>query len=391
MPQFFTGLFLSILLGHLMIDVLNGQRAIMLAYLSVPMGLTNAVIGLITTIYAFVGALAQPVFGYIADRFGQRWVASLGLFWMCVFYALTTATSGVISLVFLVLASLGSGAFHPAGASRAAMIGKEHFSGKPTTVTAWFFLFGQAGFFFGPILGGGLLDRFGIAGIYGVAALGIPLAILLAWSLRGEQRPIKASEPASRVSRQSKVVKTSLAAILALAGVAFMQSWVQSNMTTFLPKYLSDLGQSATTYGLLTALFMGGSAIGNVIGGMISDRIGKRIVVVVSLILASVPLYLVNAAGVSIWLYVVITLSGFLTGATLSIIVVMAQGIIPNSIALAAGLAMGFAFSSGALGTLATGPLADAWGFAPVFQLTALISLIGGVCGLGLKEAPATT
>ena len=41
MPLLFDSLFSSIALGHLMVDLLNGSRSVLLAYLSDPLGLTN--------------------------------------------------------------------------------------------------------------------------------------------------------------------------------------------------------------------------------------------------------------------------------------------------------------------------------------------------------------
>jgi hypothetical protein len=47
--------------------------------------------------------------------------------------------------------------------------------------------------------------------------------------------------------------------------------------------------------------------------------------------------------------------------------------------ALATGLTLGFMFSTGALGTLLSGPLADAWGFPPLFQMTSGLVLVAAL------------
>lgn len=91
----------------------------------------------------------------------------------------------------------------------------------------------------------------------------------------------------------------------------------------------------------------------------------------VGLALASIPLVIVSLIGWSPWLYVLIPLAGALTGATHSIIVVLAQRMIPSGMALASGLILGFMFTSGALGTLLSGYNADIRGFAFLFQFTA--------------------
>ncbi len=174
--------------------------------------------------------------------------------------------------------------------------------------------------------------------------------------------------------------------LLAFALVAAFQAWSQQNIVTFIPKYLSDLGQSASVYGLIAATFMGGSALGNILGGNLADRFGKRKVAAMALFLATVPLYLIPNVGWSPWLFLLIPTAGALTGATHSILVVLAQRFIPGGMALASGLILGFMFTSGALGTLLTGYLADVWGFSAMFHLNAGIALSAAVMALTLQR-----
>lgn len=55
--------FSSIAFGHLIIDLLNAQRPLLLTFLSVPLVLTNTAIAVISTSYILVSALSQPLFG----------------------------------------------------------------------------------------------------------------------------------------------------------------------------------------------------------------------------------------------------------------------------------------------------------------------------------------
>ncbi len=108
--------------------------------------------------------MAQPIFGYIADRFGARWVAAGGVLWMGTFFSLAMFFPGWPAVGFLILASIASGAFHPAGAMEATMAGRDRLNGSEATSSSIFFLFGQMGFGIGPMLGGPLLTAFGNAG-----------------------------------------------------------------------------------------------------------------------------------------------------------------------------------------------------------------------------------
>jgi hypothetical protein len=56
MPLLLDSLFSSIALGHLMVDLLNGSRPVLLAFLSGPLSLTNANIALISTLYVWTAS-----------------------------------------------------------------------------------------------------------------------------------------------------------------------------------------------------------------------------------------------------------------------------------------------------------------------------------------------
>lgn len=385
-------IFSSVAFGHLMVDVINGQRPILLAYLSGKLGLTNAALGLISTIYVMSASLLQPLFGFISDRLGARWVIAGGLLWMAAFYSLALVAPGNLALVLLVLASIGSGAYHPAATMQATMRGRSEFIGREASAAAYFFVFGQLGYLFGPILAGPLLDHYGRSGLWIFALLAAVVGVTLVRHLRDNENFNKAhahSLPATQGSLTLLSTTTNdfansrrrylLRLLLPLVTVAALQSWLQQNMVTFIPKYLSDLGQSASHYGLVAAMFMGGSALGNIFGGHLADRFGKRSVIFLSLLISVVPLYLIPFSGLSVWLYVFIPLAGLFTGSVYSILVVLAQRIIPGGMALASGLILGFMFSSGAIGTYLSGYIADLWGLTLVFKLNALIALAAAI------------
>lgn len=377
-------LFNSVALAHMIVDVLNGTRNVLLAFLSKPLGLSNTSLGLISTIYAVISSLAQPIFGFIADRFGGRWVAVGGMAWMAVFFVLAVTTPGPVAIFFLILAGIGSGAFHPVGAVQATLAGRTQMAGRETTAASFFFLFGQSGWFLGPLLGGAVISWLGAPGLALLALALIPVTVYVAIQLKSALIEDKKVLPeGENISLRDRLLKLT---VLALVLVSAFQAWAQSNVTTFLPKYLSDLGQSPAQYGLLTSLFMGGSAIGNVIGGNLADRYGKQRVVMVSLALATVPLLLMGLWGYSEWFYLLVPLSGLLTGAAFSVIVVLSQRIMPGGMGVATGLVLGFTFSAGALGALLSGMLADAVSLPATFTLAAGISLAAGLLAPLVKD-----
>jgi FSR family fosmidomycin resistance protein-like MFS transporter len=385
MTLLLDSIFSSVAWGHLIVDVLNGQRTVLLTFWSNELGMSNTMLALVTTIYIWVASLSQPVFGWITDRFSNaRWMAAGGILWMTGLFGLALFLPIQASIPCLILASLGSAAFHPVGTMQATLRGRMRLAGQETTAASWFFLFGQFGYFFGPIIGGPLLDLFGPVGLLILAAPALVIGLNAAWQLRLVPRPVL-DKPKPEAELAFKTV-TGKYFLLVLALVAALQAWAQQNMITFMPKYLSDLGKPASIYGLFAGIFMGGSAIGNVIGGNLADRFSKRRVAMIMLTLASIPLVLISLVGWSPWLYLLVPLAGACTGAVHSIIVVLAQRTIRSGMALASGLILGFMFSAGALGTLISGWFADVWGFPPVFQVTSGLVLLAAFLTIFLRE-----
>jgi MFS family permease len=377
MPLLFDSLFSSVAFSHLMVDVFNSSRPVLLTYL----GLTETQIALISTIYIWASALTQPFFGWISDRVGPRWLAAGGVLWMTVFYSGAVLIPGAAGLLCLIIAALGSSSFHPVGTVQATLQGRDRLAGRKTTAASLFFMAGQLGHFVGPILTGLILARLGLPAMVIFAVISIPIGLALAYQLRANHphpRPIQGDD---KVRLQASVGFIALLAI-----VATLQSWSQANMINFVPKYLKDLGLGAATYGNMAGLFMGGSAIGNVIGGFLGDQYTKRKVAAMALLCASFPIYIMSQIGWSPWLYLLIPLAGACTGSVHSIMVVLAQRIISGGMALASGLILGFIFSSGALGMLLTGPLAENYGFPTVLVMTTGLVLAASPLAWMLKE-----
>jgi MFS transporter, FSR family, fosmidomycin resistance protein len=379
MSLLFDSLFSSVAFSHLMVDIFNSSRPVLLTYL----GLTETQIALISTIYIWASALTQPLFGWISDRVGPRWLAAGGVLWMTVFFSGAVFIPGAGGLLCLIIAAFGSSSFHPVGTVQATLQGRNLLAGRETTAASLFFMAGQFGHFVGPILTGLILARLGLRALMILPFVSIPIGMTLAYQLRLNHPHPRPEQGDGKVRLQASV-----GFILLLAIVATLQSWSQANMINFVPKYLKDLGLSAATYGSMAGLFMGGSALGNVIGGHFGDLYSKRKVAAGALFFAAFPIYIMSQIGWSPWLYLLIPLAGACTGAVHSIMVVLAQRIISGGMALASGLILGFIFSSGALGMLLTGPLAENYGFPTVLIMTTGLVLLASPLAWMLKEKP---
>jgi len=378
MPLLFDSLFSSVALSHFMVDVFNASRPVLLTYL----GLSETQIALYSTIYVWVSALTQPFFGWLSDRVGPRWLAAGGVLWMTVFYTCAVYIPGTGGLACLIIAALGSSSFHPVGTVQATLQGRNRMAGRETTAASLFFMAGQTGHFIGPMITGLILAQLGLPWMLILSIVSIPIGFSLAYQLRHNHPHPRPDNGDTQIH-----INASIGFIILLAVVATLQSWSQANMINFMPKYIKDMGLSAATYGNIAGLFMGGSALGNVVGGYFGDRFAKRKVAATALLTASIPIFIISRIGWSPWLYVLIPFAGACTGSVHSIMVVLAQRMVSGGMALASGIILGFIFSAGALGMLLTGPLAEDYGFPSVLIMTTGLVLLASPLALMLKES----
>lgn len=360
-------------LSHLSVDLLNSQNPLLLAVLSVPLGLSNSIIGLVSTVYSLAGSLSQPLFGMLADRVGNRIVALGGLVWMVAMFSLTFSIEGQVALVFLVLAAFGSGAFHPSATAEATERGRLHLSRMETTAASFFFFFGQGGLFLGPAIGGPLLDRWGPVGLFLLFIFILPVGVYMVPRSGSNQESelLDLAAPDDRV-----ITNPHWSYVLPFVITIFTRSWTQMSMMTFLPKYLQDMGFRPGIYGPVSALYMGGSAFGGIAGAWLADRFGNRYVMTISLLLAAVPLFFYARISSTLILVLVTLFAGSFIGASHSIIVVLAQRLLPGKSGVASGLVLGFTFASGSIGAFFSGLIADAASFGLLFLILAGLMVI---------------
>jgi len=320
-PFLLSGRFVAAVLGHFAVDLLNSLRPLVLVLLATRLGLSNTALGFYAMSATLMAALSQPLFGWLSDRHGGRWIATLSLFWMATLYALVGVVHHPLIIWGLVLAALGSGAFHPQGVMNASQAGGE----KRTFATSIFFTSGQIALGVGPAIGGLLLALYDLPILAVLAVLITPIALLL-WRYTPARR--------TEASEGSKQAMATMAQDFGqgrlrwlIVGVfvilVFLRSWGTNSNMTFLPKLLQDRGWSEEWQGMALTTYMLSSAFAVVLFGRLADEVGRQRMLSLGLLLAAPSLYLYpHLDGPA--MFAVIALTGASLGGIHSILVVMA-------------------------------------------------------------------
>lgn len=398
--------FWAVGLGHMLNDIFISMGPVILAFLSVSiLPMTNTQIGLTVSATQLMGAVSQPGFGLLADRTGGRWLGAGGVAWTVGFMllCLVGAQTGYFWLLFIpfVLASVGSGAFHPVGAMHAATSDRDHAA----SYTAYFFMMGQLGLGIGPALAGLLLEATNpnlqplFTGVFAPvydgsfrwwgeinvlflpAVLAFPVVSFMALALPTAARHRDGQAHSAGATIRLKDLP--LGGFAILIAVVSLRSLAQPGSVTFIPVLFQAKGWSPAEYGGVTSSFWIASGIAGIMFGNLADRIDRRRVIAASLILAA-PAFFVLPLMDGVGAFVVAIAAGGLAGGSHSLIVVLAQDLIPGAKGFASGMILGLIFGMGALGSALIGTISDQIGLNSTFQIVAALIVVAGLLALAL-------
>lgn len=336
--------------GHLALEMSNNFLPLTYPLFIERIGLTYAQVGTVALVAVAAGSISQPLFGYLADRFEPRLLALLSITWIGTIMGLVGLVPAYwLLLTVVALGGLGSAAFHPAGAALASAVSR----GRRGGAMALFSVGGNVGSALSPLLIGLGLGWFGLRGTLLLIPVIWAVSVLLYLGL-AEIPAINHHEGGGQ-----RVMEIGpWAALLLVVVMAGARSWYFGALTTYLPEWLQNQGWTPERAGTMLSVAVVSVAVGSIGGGMLSDRLGREVVMLVALAgMAPAMWVLLHASGVLLVLAVVS--AGVLVGATFPTVIVMAQEAWPRALGLASSLAIGVGWLPAGIGAWVVGLVAD--------------------------------
>ena len=331
---------------------------------------------LIVLVSYITSSVAQPLFGMFTDRHPRVWWFTIGVFLSITGLALSgIAPSLPWLLLFVGISGLGSGAFHPE-ASRGTHLAS---GGKKGLAQAIFQVGGNSGQAVGPLMIPLFLVHTGIKGLVWFLPVAILSLLYTGQLLRWLNRSVKETSK-SQMQLQGE---NNLTGVILLSAIIILRSWCQIGVVVFLPFYLHHMSIQASE--TLNFVFVGAGALGTFIGGMWSDRLGLKRLLLLSMFVAT-PFAILFPYLSGFLSYVDLLLFGFSVLSSFSVTVVYMQKLLPKNIALASGLSIGFGVGAGGIGSIFMGSLSDWLGVSIVFGLLSILPLLGGIIAIFLPS-----
>ena len=373
------------MLGHFTVDMYGGILPIMFPTFADQFDLSKQSVGFIALSFTAAASLSQPLFGYVADRWGSRYLAVGSMAWSAIMVGMIgIAPSFPAILILALLAGLGSGAYHPQGASNAAAVVRDD---NRNSALAFYTVGGTSGYAIGPLIGAAALYLMGPPG----TLLILPYGVIVAFALLRQFSRLGLGQPRSDQQSATGLRATVLWKPLAIVVlVVMLRNWVHSSVVSFVPLWFDELGYGPGFYSLLQTMILGFGAAGTLVGGVLADRFGQRRVLVYSLLLA-VPALVAFALLPGSASFLLGPLFTFIADMSLSITLVLAQRFMPGNIGMASGFILGVGFVTGGLGLPVTGAIADRYSFSDAMIATSGILFLAALVGTRIPGKPDDT
>lgn len=361
---------------HLLNDLLQALLPAVYPILQGGFDLSFAQIGLLTFVYQLTASLFQPFIGHYTDKRPMPYSLPVGM---------SSSMAGLLTLAFAgnygmllvgsMLLGLGSAIFHPES-SRIARLAS---GGSHGLAQALFQVGGNFGSALGPLAAAFIVLPRGQNGLAWFALAAVAGIIVLTALGNWYQSNGHAKKPASNAHARHPSLSREqvLQAIAVLIALLFSKYIYLASFTSYYTFYLiGKFDLSTKDAQIYQFVFFAAVAVGTVAGGPIGDRLGRKLVIWIS-ILGVLPFTLVLPHVGLLPTAVLSVVIGFVIASAFPAIVVYGQELMPGRVGMVSGLFFGFIFGIGGIGAAVLGALADWQGIRFVFLIRSFLPAFG--------------
>ncbi|MBC7234636.1 MAG: MFS transporter [Chloroflexi bacterium] len=369
--------------GHAVSHFLHQSFLVMLPALRDALGIDAVQIGAIMTAREFASGLSSVPGGILCDRFSRQWgrvmalcMAAFALGWV----AVALSANYYVLVLGMIIVSVSASIWHLP--SMAAL--SYHFARRRGTALAIHGVGGNIGDVLGPVATGLTLTYLtwrGVLSIYAVVPLLLALGSL--WAFRGigpQENGLSRSPGLGMQLRQS--VHLLRNPILWRVNLIFgLRGMCYQIYTTFLPLFLADeVGFGAKEIGFHLGLLFVIGIVASPLMGYASDRVGRKAVVVPTLLSSAVLSLALALFGQGPALTVIIALLGLVLRSDYSILSAAALDIVGHDVATTTLGVLSFSrFVMAASAPLIAGAMYERWGMDPPLYLVTVLFALAGV------------
>jgi len=382
-----------ITIGHGLTHWYPATFYLLLPLIGNELGLSYSQIGLIMTCNYIAAAIANVPGGILVDTVGRKGLLmAVSLFWIGFPYLLIGFThSYAMLLVCVALVGFGNSLWHP---TAIPTLGRRYPERKGLVLSIHG-MGGNVGDAIAPIVIGAALSFFAWREVVMLNLLpGLVVALLLFVYL-GTMRlgAAKAGEETQSFAAYLRGVRDLLrnrSLVLLSTGSAF-RTMTQSTLLTFLPVYLAhDMGYSPFWVGACLFALQAAGFAASPMAGHLSDRLGRKQILVGSMLSSAVVLAAMAFTGGSPLFIALVAVLGFFLYATRPVIQAWMLESTPKHMGGSSiGILFGAQAVGAALGPMLGGMIADRYGLLATFYFLAATIVIANLFVVPVRKEAA--
>jgi MFS family permease len=394
-PQSFKDVWL-ISAGHGLTHWYTATFYILLPLIGKEFGLSYTEIGLIMTVQYLAGAISNIPGGMIVDMVGKKgYLMATSLFWVGFPYALMSLSHSFwMLLICVTLVGIGNNLWHPAAIPTLAY----RYPERRGLVLSYHGMGGNVGEALAPFVIGILLGWFSwrtvvvINVIPGLTMSALILLLLGAFSMTKtkDDHAINADAGTQGIRQYLRDFAGLLKnrSLMLIAASSGFRTMTQAGLLTFLPVYLAyELNYSPFAVGVCLTVLQVAGFIAAPVGGHLSDKLGRKRVIMSSMLLSGAMILGMAFAGKSLWFVVFVALVGFFLYAMRAVLQAWTIESVPKNMAGAGvGLQFGFTSLGAAISPAIFGMIADSFDIYKAFYFLAGIIVFANVLVLFMPD-----
>ena len=369
--------------GHALTHWYPATFYLLLPIIGAELGLSFSQIGLIMTCLYLAGAVANVPGGVLVDTVARKGLLmAISLFWVGFPYLLMSFTHSYLMLLLCVaMVGAGNSLWHPSAIPTLARC----FPQRKGLVLSLHGMGGNAGDAVAPLVVGALLAVLSwrevvVLNVVPGLVMSLLLLVFLGTVQLGRKRPAVAglgaeAAPAQTMAQYAAGLRQLLRSrsLVLLSTSSAFRSMTQNALLTFLPLYLAhEMGYSVFLIGASMFALQAAGLAAAPLAGHLSDRIGRRSVLVSSMAMTAVVLLAMALIGKSPAFVALVAVLGFFLYAIRPVIQAWLLESTPRNMG---GSSIGILFGAQSLGAsvapLIGGLIADRYGLGATFYFLA--------------------
>jgi MFS family permease len=386
-----------ITLGHALTHWYPSTFYLLLPIIGRELGLTYSQIGLIMTCQYVAGAIANVPGGILVDTVGRKGLLmALSLFWVGFPYLLMGFSHGYLMLLGCVaLVGFGNSLWHPTAIPTLA----RRYPERKGLVLSLHGMGGNAGDALAPLAVGSLLAVLTWRQVVVINVIpGLVMSLMILAFLGTLRLGPKNAKPGAEEHKGQSLAEyfrgvpalfRNRSLILLSTSSAF-RSMTQNALLTFLPVYLAyEMHFSAMWVGAGMFALQAAGFLASPVAGHLSDRMGRRSVMITSMLMSAVVLVFMVFAGKSYAFILFIAVLGFFLYAIRPVMQAWLLETTPKNMG---GTSIGVLFGAQSLGSsvapLLGGMIADRFGLIATFWFLAFTIVAANLFILAMPSTP---